>query len=477
MKKISIILLSIMVLSLYAVLSFHIYAPFQSDYSEGWNASRQVMVLNKIPLYNAPPYFTATNYPPLWFYIVSTLTTLSGYSPNLIGRLASLASLLGLAVLAAQLTRNITDSYRSGIIAGLLFLLLYAIEVPVRVAENDPQPLGMALEMLGLILAISSREHDRRLYISAILFALSVFTKPNLIGIPTGVGIALLANRNWKNFVIWCAIGIVSAIFLYFIAVTHDGSYFFAHLFFPRVYSLQEAFHKDIRFILRRNAPFIALAAIWCWRYRANQNKRILISAWVFTHLFALYFSGGDGVDFNIYFECLWLDSVLAIISLSTFKKEWKIFNKSALKISILICTSVLVMRFSDCMASNIVKWRNITSDTEDYIRAENILHNIHGNIVCENLLMCINSGKPSIFDTYFLRSQIKKGLYPQDMMEKILSLPTTEAIEIGDTNIAPDPKYRYSRVSEGVRDFLPSHYEKIYQTPSIMIWIRKKEN
>ena len=472
MKKVS-FLISLAVVLLFFFLSYQIYVPFQSDYSEGWNATRQMMALDGVPLYNTLPHFMQTNYPPLWFHCIALLAKLIGCNPDIMGRFVSLAALFGLAGLAMQLTCRITGHRSAGITAAALFLLLYALELPVRVAENDPQPLGMLLEMTGLLFALSGNDRNRLLYVSAFFFALAVFFKPNLIGIPVGIGLALLANHNWKPFAIWSFLGVTCSALLYTLTITIDGPYFMAHLFSPRTYSLHDAIYKNLRFTLVHNFPFIALSALWCWHNRLNTTKRLLGAAWLCTHLSAFYFAGGDGVAFNIFFECLWLDSILSVCALITLPANWSAFTPAAFRLSISACTLVLLIRFPVGLVSGVTQWRQSSINSVNYLNAVALLRDIKGDVVCENLLMCVDAGKTSLFDPYFLRGQIKKGLYPQDMMEKLLTLPTTQAIEIGDTNTPANPKYRYDRISATVYAWLTAHYELAYQTPATAIWVR----
>ncbi|MFT8368342.1 MAG: hypothetical protein ABF646_06290 [Acetobacter papayae] len=472
MKKFS-ITLSVATVLLFFFLSYQVYVPFQSDYSEGWNATRQIMVLNGVPLYSAPPHFMQTNYPPLWFHCIALLAELFGCNPDIMGRLVSLAALFSLAGLAMQLTCRVTGRQSAGVTAAALFLLLYALELPVRVAENDPQPLGMLLEMTGLLLALSSHDSKKSLYASAFFFALAVFFKPNLIGVPAGIGLALLANRNWKQFAIWSLLGVTGTALLYALTITIDGPYFMAHLFSPRTYSLHDAVYKDLRFTLIRNFPFIALSALWCWHSRVNTTKRLLGSVWLCTHLAAFYFTGGDGVAFNIFFECLWLDSILSVCALVTFPASWSAFTPTAFRLSIAACALVLLIRFPVGLVSSAIQWHQSATNSASYLNATALLRGIKGDVVCENLLMCVDAGKISLFDPYFLRGQIKKGLYPQDMMEKLLALPTTQAIEIGDTSNPVNPKYRYDRIPAKVYTWLTAHYKLAYQTPTVAIWVR----
>src|ERR1022692_1283973 len=47
-------------------------------YNEGWNAYRQDMAANGIPIYGEPPGYLEANYPPLSFHIIGLLGSLSG---------------------------------------------------------------------------------------------------------------------------------------------------------------------------------------------------------------------------------------------------------------------------------------------------------------------------------------------------------------------------------------------------------------
>ncbi len=456
-------------------LLLHLTAPGQIDYSEGWNVMRQMQVAKGIPLYATPPHLDETNYPPLSFHLIAILAGFFGGDFNLTGRVTSSVALAALAGLAGWLAKRMTGSRSVGLAAGLVFLLAFALWMPGRVAENDPQPPGMALEMLGFCLVLRSRGRGAGFYASALLFALAVFFKPNLMALPLGVGLALLVECAWGRLAAWVGIGLVTSLALYDLALRVDGPYFLSHLLGARAYSLHDAWHQAGDYILIW-LPFIFLGGLWSWQNRHEFDGRVLGSAWLAAQVLGCIFAGGDGVAQNIFFEALWLDAVLAVVALAALPRIWPVRGR---RVSFpLLAASFLLplQKVPGTMIQAVGAWQTTPQRAVGFAEGVAILRAASGPVVCDNLLLCVEAGKPSYFDPYFLRDQMKIGRMPSDAMSNLVLTGTLGAVEIGDTNQPVQAKHRYERFPAAFFAALPMHYRIVLHTPVMTIWLRRGE-
>ncbi|HWU02491.1 MAG TPA: hypothetical protein VN222_07125, partial [Novosphingobium sp.] len=385
--------LAVVDLFIYFLLSGHLFAPYQIDYSEGWNAMRQSYAARHVPLYGAPPHFDVTNYPPLSFHLVALVSGIAGWSVNFTGRLLSLGGMCVQALLAGALVDRLTRHRAAAHCTVALYLLVIALWAPVRIAENDPQPIGMALEMLGFWLALGDEGQGKRFLASAPLFALAVFFKPNLIGMALGVGGSLVWARSWRQLVLWCLIGLTCAAALYGATVHVDGPYFLKHLLWPRDYIF-----ADVRRLtgayLRSWLVFVCIGACWLLGPRLTMAERALALAWVAAHGLAIALAGGDGVAENIFLETLWLDCIVAVVALTRLDALVPArHRRKAVMALVVLC--LLPFRLAPPLVAQALVDRAASAErADDYARGVAEIRGGPGKAVCENLLLCAEAGK-----------------------------------------------------------------------------------
>ena len=125
------------------------------DPNEGWNAYLARAAISGGPLY--PQGLMINNYPPLSFYIVGALSTITG-DPIVAGRLVSLIAFFAVAGGIIACLREMG----ADVLASLFGCLFFAASLLIAsdyVAMNDPQLLGHALQLAGLSLLLQSRRN------------------------------------------------------------------------------------------------------------------------------------------------------------------------------------------------------------------------------------------------------------------------------------------------------------------------------
>src|SRR5215467_8068511 len=218
-------LMAVILLGLFQFPVRRIFANVQVNYNEGWNAYRTDMVAKGIPLYRTPPHglVGATAYPPISFHLVSWLGNTNTFT--VAGRLVSVFALLATGIFVALIVKQGGGSGLTAIFSFLLYEIGIALLRADRIGMNDPQLLGEAFSAAGLYVYVRDPGSKRLLCLSALLFCLAGFTKPNLIAFPVAVAVDLLI-RSRKSFVIWAGAMFLSAGLLTAGTVLVDGRYF-----------------------------------------------------------------------------------------------------------------------------------------------------------------------------------------------------------------------------------------------------------
>ena len=418
------------------------------NYNEGWNTYRADIAARGEPLYSQPPRFTVTNYPPLSFHILGFLGKLLG-GFTAAGRWTALASLLFLAVAMAALVRQFSGQWPPGVYAAFLFVLGLAVFVPDRIGMNDPQFLGLALSFLGLCFYARNPRSNWLLCASAVAFAISLFTKHNLLAFPAAVGLHLLFERAWKHFAVW--LGALAAMSVGFLLLTFwwDGPYFFAHLLAPRSYSIMSGWGRIEPYLLDFQI-LVAAAVLWSVSNATRSTRSLLVIALVLAHLIGFGFAGGDGVVENVLFDALVMVVVITAIAIGDL--EPKLIS---LRFGNLVLLLALFMPYLGVLAllpRILFNERQVSKlrpnlDAE-FRQAAAFLESRPGPALCEDLLLCYDAGKPPVFDAFYVHSQVKIGrLSEADVLENVQGsrFPSIEIDVPAGQPLAPVASFRFS--------------------------------
>ena len=445
------------------------FADVEINYNEGWNAYRVAMLENGERLYAAPPAYTGTNYPPLSFHAIALLAKVTG-DANVAGRWTALLSLFGICAFAALIVRRFSGAWLPGAYAGLTFLVWIALFTPDRVGMNDPQLLAMLLMMAGLFAYIANRASPPWLCASAALFALALFTKHNLIAVPCAVGLHLLLSRWRRGFLIWAAVfcGTVGALFVSTRMV--DGPFFLAHLTALRAYSFIDGWAR-FSYYLWIFQIGVAAAAVWALWNARRPERQVLILAFILATLTGLAFAGGNGVDYNIFFDSMLM--VVLIVSIcvadliSVLEKApfGAAFLTAALLLPFLGAITVLPLRLQ--LESH--ELAALADAEDDAARAIETIRGRPGAALCEDLLYCLEAGKPYAFDPYCVYNQVKTGRIPEEQVLAMLRSHQFATIEISLSAEPLQPVER-ARFSAAFMHALLENYHPVLTTRSVTV-------
>lgn len=269
------------------------------DYNEGWNALHVDSLSLGLPLYRplGDPYHN--NYPPLAFHPTEWLLPLVS-DPMLAGRVLGLAAFAACCALCGALVRAWGGS-RALAAACAMFTLAVFLAHSHYVGINDPQMLGHALALAGLVCIARPGRTTLAVCLGAALLAASGFVKHNLVVLPLTLAIWLWLHDR-RRMLAYAGCGLLVAALLWALFGWLHGWDFMRHLFAPRDYEWNAMWHGNLVW-LAKGAPLLVPLAVAAWR-QPRDPALSLAALWAgIGVLTGGYFIGGWGVDQNVFFD------------------------------------------------------------------------------------------------------------------------------------------------------------------------------
>lgn len=353
------------------------------DPNEGWNAAHALAAMTGHGLYpSAPQTLMINNYPPLSFYLIGAIARHGG-DALIAGRWVALAAFLAtLAGIAAVLRRM--DCRPRALVLGALFFAALLLVTSDYVGMDDPQLLGHALQLGALLLLLRNR-----VVAPALLFAVSLFIKHNLLAMPLAAGLWQLAQdrRTGALFLLWGLAFALSGLVLFQLGF---GTSMLAQLASPRLSSWANM-GAAITHLWWAALPVIAMAGFWPDRH----SLFILLYACA-ALLWGLVFAAGDGVDANAFFD---LGIALSLaLGLVAERGRWP-WLSAASALPLLI---FLAVNFQN---NNFFFTRDFAQSSARDIA---FLKSRPGAALCDQLSLCLWAGKGADVDVFNIGEAIK---------------------------------------------------------------------
>jgi len=360
------------------------------DPNEGWNAYLDRAAISGGPLY--PQGLMINNYPPLSFFIIGALSTITG-DPIVAGRLVSLIAFIAVAGGIVACLREMG----SDVLAALFGCLFFAASLLIAsdyVAMNDPQLMGHAVQLAGLSLLLQSR---RNIMTTALLMAVGLFVKHSLLALPLAT-MAWLWRRERSDAIrfslamlIFCFAGLaITRFFLDANLLTALNS--------PRRWALENFIEGTAHFSSWAGIAVIATALI-AWRRHKDEAVSLVALYSGVALLLGGIFSFGDGVDANIFFDAaiaLGLSGGLVLLHLPA---RWTGIAALAMAAPLAFCLSHTYTQSN--FAYTEVFAREMPRDIA-------FLQLHPGPAICENLTLCYWAGKDDPVDVFNLSEAFK---------------------------------------------------------------------
>ena len=419
------------------------------NYNEGWNAYRDQMAAQSRPLYGAPPGLWVTNYPFLSFHLIGLLGKISG-SVTLAGRIVALTSLIMASLLITAIIRVIVGSWRGGLYGGLCFFLWIAIFTPDRVGMNDPEMLALAIMLCGVFAYVRAPSSLPWLTISAVAFALGMFTKHDLFALPVGIGLHLLGTRNWRGLAVWTSAGLIVAGLLLFATFRLDGPYFFANLLVPRAYLPRHMLSMTMDYLQLFYAP-LALGVALLITPWDMPRRGLLLLLLVACQVVSLLFTVGDGVAQNVFFAPLAIAAIACAVAICSIEPVLRPmpWGQGLLMAALSLPALPALTHLPTQLYADIGAWKSLPDDNAHARKIIAALDQTKGPALCEDILLCFRAGKPLDFDPYFVKDQIMAGRMKEAPILSALRSHDYSVIEIGDGDsgirLAPGERMRFT--------------------------------
>ena len=413
---------------LYGLAMRSIY-PTPISFNEGWDAYYAKAASDGVKLYGAPPLVTAVNYPPLSFHLVGLLGRFL-HDMNFAGRMISFLSLLWVAGCVAVIVLKMVHRRFAALQAALFCLAWLSLFGGGHVGASEPQLLGHAVIMSGVVLYVIGQDSLVLLLASCVLCVAGGFVKHNLLPFPLGIGVDLLF-RSRTRFATW----VVFACAMLFagIVLTHwiDGGYFLQHLANPRGFEW-ERIPKVSGFFLAAFLPTLLVCILWFRRILAVPYGVVAISALLVSLSLGMLFTGGTGVSVNVFFDAIIAMSIIAAVLLNEFRDRADIDSPPIAVLAtlapLLLSAGPLVYGFFGSIPSR----TSLSSSAQQYLGDVAYMRGAPGDAICLNLSLCYDSGKPLVFDPYTTNERLAAGALSQETLAAKIRIQEYGVVELG---------------------------------------------
>jgi hypothetical protein len=454
---------------------------FEKNYNEGWNVYNTQRFIDHETIYDNN-FWRVNNYPIGSFLIVASIDFLI-HDLLLSGRIVALASFAAIGVLAATATRRFGGEQIDSIFGGGCALGFCYLVAPAWIMVDDPQTLGEAV-MLGGLVSYISRPADRIcLMRTAFLVVLGGFIKHNLAAIPLAITLDL-AIRSPRRLPFWLACcGGLAAGFLGLTQIVAGGA-FIEHLLSPRVFTWYGARYHLMKYL--RLFKFPLLAIVFCSRLVFSGERFVLALYGMLSIAIATMLSGFEGASYNMFQDAAAFLGIAAGVTLQELRKRmlthWDIDGrvfKFALSVLPLLLAQPILARTPEALH----KISHNEELMESHRRAEQAfladvkyLIERDGPAICESLLLCYKAGQPFTLDPFNSRQYILAGRLDEGQLIRRIAAQDFAVIQVR-AEICDDLATAFCHILHYPQKFVRFTDETLYAIDRYYRIARRSEN
>jgi hypothetical protein len=413
---------------------------FERNYNEGWNVYNAERLIQHELVYD-DDYWRVNNYPIGSFLIIAGINRLV-HDLLLSGRIVALLSFAAIGILAAIAVRRfggerIDAIFGAGCALGFCYLI-----APAWIIVDDPQTLGEAAMMAGLVSYLSDRAGRLGLLRTAFLVVLAVFIKHNVLSIPVAItlDLALCAPRRLPLWLGCCAIFAASLLGLTQIVA---GGVFIEHLLSPRIFAWYGTRYHLMKYVRLFKLPLVAMVLGCRLVFPAH---RFVLAAWGLTSIcLATIFSGFEGASYNMFQDAAVFLGVAAGVMLWELRKAVVTSGRFAGAIPAVVAL-VLAQPILTRTPSAVHELSHPGALMEANHRAEEsfladarYISDAHGPAICESLLLCHTAGRPFTLDPFNSRQYILAGKLDETQLIQDIAAHEFAVIQVR-ADICDDP-------------------------------------
>ena len=289
-------------------------------------------------------------------------------------------------------------------------------------------------------------ESTRWLCISAVVFAISLFTKQELVSFPGAVAIHLLLTSR-KRFAIWLGTAAVGCAILLALTLGVDGRYFFDHLMMPRAYYVSDLWGSLGSYLYFVQVGFV-VALIWACRATNIASTGFLLWGFLIAHVAGAFYCGGAGTGVNHFFDAMILTAIIA--GLAPGLQQAAEGRDSTRRVDLRADRAVLsdIDGGADArLPADLGHNQTRPHRPRPIRRRQQFSRTQPGPALCEILLLCYAAGKPVAYDPFAADQLIRTGKISQEQLAELIARRQFTAIEIdwnANEPMQPAPRLRF---------------------------------
>jgi hypothetical protein len=271
---------------------------------------------------------------------------------------------------------------------------------------NDPQLLGHAVAIWGLVVILGSPKSSRSIVFAALIFTVAFFVKHNLILLPVALALWLTLLDRRCAF-IFIAAGVI--FLLIGVGLFRDafGTDLFRQLSSARVYSVTNVEIALENWLPWATLPLFGTVAL----YLIGRHHRDAILALIYVCVAivgGLLFSSGAGVDANAMFDAdVALVLCAALLLDRSEKKAW-----IAIVVILYVAPIGLLLRSVEGDWTKTDYWLHPMADERSAATAEiALLRASPEPVLCEMLSLCYWAGKAAQVDVFNIDQRIRADM------------------------------------------------------------------
>jgi len=381
------------------VIGFHV--PF--DPNEGWNAVFADLAMRTGSPYPSAQSYLVNNYPPLSFYLVGELARTTG-DAIVGGRVIALLSFVTVALGIDAAARRMGCDRIEALFAALLFAAQLMLTTDY-VGMNDPQLLGHATAMAGLLIVLREPRTRRDMVLAAVLFVLAFFIKHNLVVLPAAVAIWLaLADRRLA--MTFAASGVIFLLVGLGVFETMFGFSLLSRVNSARLFEWSHLW-AGLADWLRWVAIPLAGAAVPLVIARHEREAVFCVIYVSVAVAMGAFFLGGAGVDANAMFDA---DIALALTAGVLLNRLGPGLLRSAAAAVLLVPAVFGVVELDADWRDSDFSWHPIATERGEAAEQVALIRAAQGPVLCDMLSLCVWAGKPAEVDTFNMQQAFLIG-------------------------------------------------------------------
>lgn len=340
---------------------------------------------------------------PLSFEFLGVLS--QRFDPIVAGRLIALASLAAVAVLTFEASRRLGATAIGAATGALWLLAVHAGYFHWYVGMNDPQWLGHALGMAGLVLLLllPGEPSSARLAAVAVLLVAAGFVKHNLLPLPVAITAWLLIERPRAGTRLLVIASLVLASALVACHLRYGAAFLdnVLGMELHRPWSFRDMLMPE-RVWLRPLMAGAAAVVFLAPRARGPGAARFVVLYAGVSLTWGAFTAGGLGVDVNAFFDL----SIAAALALGTA------FDSAASRWGwavplLVLCAPVLALPER---VHSLRTWRatgeaQVREMRDDVAR----IAATNGPVFCETLALCYWAGKPDDVELFSAELRLRR--------------------------------------------------------------------